>query len=94
MISNQERARWLARWAGMGMEAAAYLRDRGDETNGVNLERAVNRVLDLAAADVGEDVLAAAMQEISDLWCDGHNLPDDFFAGAVENLAPGNKLRA
>ena len=71
MIDDERRAKWLATWASMGMEAAYYLRDRGQESDGENLERAVNMILDLAENEIGEYVVRAAIQEILDQWCEG-----------------------
>jgi len=80
MSYNERRAKWLATWASMGMEAANYLRDRGQEWDGENLAQAVVKILDLAEEEIGEDVIRAAIQEISDQWCEGQNLAEDFFA--------------
>ena len=80
MDDNEHRARWLATWTSMGLEAADYLRDRGHEREGENLERAVNVILDLAEDEIGEDVVRAAIQEITDQWCEGGNLDNDYFA--------------
>ena len=68
MSYNERRAKWLATWASMGLEAAWYLRDRGQESDGENLERAVVKVLDLAEEEIGEDVVRAAIQEINEQW--------------------------
>ncbi len=89
MNDNESRARWLATWASMGLEAADYLRDRGQKSDGENLERAVNRILDLAEDEIGEAVVRAAIQEISDQWCEGQNLPEDYFA---DDGLPGLRL--
>jgi len=80
MNDKERRARWLANWAGMGMEAAAYLCDRGHEQEGESLECAVVKILDLAGEEIGEDVLSEVLQEINDLWCEGENLAEDYFA--------------
>ena len=80
MSDNECRAKWLATWASMGLEAANYLRDRDQESDGENLERAVNMILDLAENEIGEDVVRAAIQEISDQWCEGEGLANDYFA--------------
>ena len=89
MIDDEKRAKWLATWASMGLEAGNYLRDRGQESDGENLERAVNRILDLAEDEIGKDVVRAAIQEISDQWCEGENLAEDYFA---EDGLPGLRL--
>ncbi len=89
MIDDEKRARWLATWASMGLEAANYLRDRGQVDDGENLERAVNRILDLAEDEIGEDVVRGAIQEISDQWCEGENLAEDYFA---DDGLPGLRL--
>ncbi len=80
MIDNEQRAAWLAKWASMGMEASHYLRDRGQVEQGDALEKAVNRILDLAGEEVGEGVLELALTEMCDSWCAGEDLADDFFA--------------
>ena len=73
----------------MGLEAANYLRDRGQESDGADLERAVCKVLDLAEDEIGEDVIRAAIQEINDLWCHGQSLAEDYFA---DDGLPGLRL--
>ena len=80
MSYNERRAKWLATWASMGLEAANYLRDRGQESDGENLERTVNMILDLAENEIGEDFVRAAIQEITDQWCEGEDLANDYFA--------------
>jgi len=37
MIDDEKRAKWLATWASMGLEAADYLRDRGHALDADNL---------------------------------------------------------
>lgn len=80
MSDNERRARWLATWASMGMEAAAFLSDRGHGSDGENLERAVMKILDLAEDEIGQEFVRAAIQEITDQWCEGENLANDYFA--------------
>ena len=81
MIDDEKRARWLATWASMGLEAADYLRDNGQESDGADLERTIWGVVDLAGEEIGDHVISMALQEVNDLWCDGQSLEDDFFAG-------------
>ena len=64
----------------MGLEAANYLRDRGQESDGVVLERVIWGVVDLVGEEIGEYLISMALQEINDLWCDGEALENDFFA--------------
>lgn len=80
MTKNELRASWLATWAGMGIEAADYLTERGQEQDGENLNRAITKILDLASEEIGEDVVNIAIQQLTDLWCDGQNLAEDYFA--------------